>query len=271
MSKKQTSMPAGRVLQILEEKHFAKGAYEMLREVRDSTGGGASRSADALVVSCWPSRGIWFGGIEVKVSRSDWLSELRNPRKSAEIQRFCSYWWIATPEGIVKPEELPETWGHFEVAPGSVKLVRAAPKLEAEAPTPGFVASIFRNQADQDARRREADYRRGYREAEEKYDGQDLEQLKRSVELATGYQRSAEARFAALQDQVFRFERDTGFSFHSRQHSAVEQFRKAQGAVQALEHCNLVRMAEVLRNTADALAVAHDSLSAAKAVSDAAE
>jgi hypothetical protein len=75
------------------------------------------------------------------------LRELRDPEKSDEIQRFCSYWWIATPPDIVRAGELPETWGHIEVT-AKCKVLKQAPKLDAQPLSPEFVAAILRNAAE---------------------------------------------------------------------------------------------------------------------------
>lgn len=52
-------------------------------------------------------------GFEVKVSRSDWLRELRTEGgKSHPWRSRCSHWWIVVPDrGIVRDGELPDGWG----------------------------------------------------------------------------------------------------------------------------------------------------------------
>jgi hypothetical protein len=124
----------------------------VLEEVRNGTGYVRTlRSADALVCSCWPSRGLWLAGVEIKVSRSDWLREIKDPAKSSEIQRWCHYWWIAAPAGLVHDGELPKTWGLLEHASGKLSVKVQAPKLEAEPPSMTFLASVLRStQAAQD-------------------------------------------------------------------------------------------------------------------------
>src|SRR3990172_4724202 len=147
---KPPSMSASDVIAKLEAGIFKAPAHAILREVRNGTGyAGTTRTADALVVSLWPSRGVWFAGVEIKVSRGDWLRELKDPEKSTEIQRFCNYWWIATPPGVAKIEELPETWGLIEVN-AKCAVLKQAPKLEAEPLSPIFVAAILRNRADRE-------------------------------------------------------------------------------------------------------------------------
>lgn len=149
MSKPKSAMTSGAVIDALVKKQFTAPAHSVLREVRNGTGySRQDRSADALVVSLWPSRGIWFAGVEVKVDRGDWLRELKDPAKSAEIQKWCGYWWVAAPEGVVKEGEMPETWGWLELASGQVVVRKHAQKLDAEALSPAFVAAILRRQAD---------------------------------------------------------------------------------------------------------------------------
>ena len=130
---------------------FPKDAFALLEEVRSGTGySRQARYADALVCSCWPSRGLWIAGVEIKVSRSDWQRELREPAKSSDIQGWCDYWWIAAPAGVVRAGELPVTWGLLEYdasarAKSKLAVKVAAPKLAPEALTASFVASVMRS------------------------------------------------------------------------------------------------------------------------------
>lgn len=144
-------MTTAHQIQAALRQHWPSGAYAVLEEVRSRTGyGGAERYADALVCSCWPSRGLWLAGVEIKVSRSDWKREVATPQKSAELQRWCKYWWVAAPKGLVLDGELPETWGLLEHCPevrSKDKMVVKvqAPALEHEPPSMPFVAAILRN------------------------------------------------------------------------------------------------------------------------------
>lgn len=143
---------------------FPEGAYVLLPQVRNQTGfSRVVRTADALAVSCWPSRGLYLTGVEIKVSVSDYKAELRDPAKSAEIQRFCRYWYVAAPAGIVPEAELPDTWGLIEVSrvvgKMTSKVVRKAPVLEADDPTMALVAAIVRCVQDVTVPRFEVDQR----------------------------------------------------------------------------------------------------------------
>lgn len=125
-------------------KKFAQPAYAIFWEVGEGTGAAGGRYADAVAMSLWPSRGCELAGFEIKVSRSDWLGELKKPEKSAPIQRFMDRWWVITPPGIVHPGELPPTWGLYEVKGSGIHCVTQAPKLAAEPPAPPFLAALLR-------------------------------------------------------------------------------------------------------------------------------
>lgn len=125
--------------------HHAKSEWAILFEVANATGAGGNRYADAIAMGLWPSRGLHIHGYEIKVSRSDWLKELKNPCKADEIGKFCDYWWIVAPVGIVKEEELPETWGLYEVVDGKLVKKVAAAKNEYVTPlTRPFLAALLR-------------------------------------------------------------------------------------------------------------------------------
>lgn len=129
----------------LIQKKFPSSEYALLEEVRDKAGFNASRAADGIAINLWPSRGLHVNGIEVKSYRSDWLSELKKPMKAENIFKFCDYWWlIAAAEGIVKPEEIPKTWGFMEVQKERLKVIIEAPKLTPEPMDRHFVAALLK-------------------------------------------------------------------------------------------------------------------------------
>lgn len=114
-------------------RKYAPPSWAYLPQVRNGTGYQRStiRYADGIAMSLWPSRGMEIEGFEIKVSRSDWISELNNPEKAEYFVKICDRWWIVAPEGIVVPGELPAPWG-LMVAKGRRLYVKtAAPKLEA--------------------------------------------------------------------------------------------------------------------------------------------
>lgn len=105
--------------------HFGGKGAMIMSEVRDAAGHEAGRSCDMLIMETWPSRGLIIRGIEIKVSRSDWLHELKQPAKAEAFHRHCDEWWIAVAPGVLKSrdkhtaeqrlEEVPEGWGVLEL------------------------------------------------------------------------------------------------------------------------------------------------------------
>lgn len=90
--------------------------YSRAEHVKVTAGHDASRICDYMAMDLWPGMGIGSGpklhGHEVKVSRSDWLTELKDPTKAEAFTQYCDYWWlVVSDKDIVKPGELPEGWG----------------------------------------------------------------------------------------------------------------------------------------------------------------
>jgi hypothetical protein len=100
------------------------------------------RIADFLAIDKWQSSHAIYGH-EVKVSRADWLSELRDPSKAQAIMRFCTYWYLVVPTAsIVKPGELPAGWGLMVQAGSRLRIRHKAPELTPEPLTLDFTASL---------------------------------------------------------------------------------------------------------------------------------
>ena len=139
------------ISRLLAEK-FPAPEYAFLTQVRNATGFARTvRTADALAMSCYPSRGLHLHGFEVKSHRSDWLKELRDPDKAEEIAKHCHFWWVVTAGvGVAKLDEVPPNWGlmHVHETPKHgvhLKTVRKAVQADALAPSHGLLASILRN------------------------------------------------------------------------------------------------------------------------------
>lgn len=129
---------------VLLEKKFSAPEWAFFSQVANGTGGTSSRRADGVAFNLWPSRGLAIHGFEVKVSRRDWLNELKNPGKSEDIQKFCDHWWVVAPKDVILEGEVPKTWGHFEVQSGRILLKKEAPELQAIMVDRPFLAALMR-------------------------------------------------------------------------------------------------------------------------------
>lgn len=127
----------------LLRKRYAAPEWAFMEEVAPQTGGG-TRYADGVAVNLWSSRGHAVHGFEVKVTRSDWLRELKDPSKAEPVFRYCDHWFIVAPKGVVHDHELPPTWGLLEVRAAGLVAVKPAPKLEPQPLSRAFFASLMR-------------------------------------------------------------------------------------------------------------------------------
>lgn len=194
---------------------FCAPEWAIFFEVGDGTGTNQRRWADAVAMNMWPSRGLEIHGFEIKVSRSDWLRELKQPEKSARVQQYCDRWWIITPKGIIKPGELPPTWGHYEVSEaGIIRQVVAAPQLEAVPVTRQFMAAVLRRAGGVDQDEVQAAVDRERRKLEEQVDAR----VQRQVEM-----RATKAETAL--EKLAEFERETGLSLNN--YGAIKEIATA--------------------------------------------
>lgn len=182
---------------------FSGAEWALFFEVAQSTGVAAGRTADAVAMNMFPSRGLAIHGFEVKASRADWLRELKDPTKSEPVQRFCDHWWIAAQSGIVNPEELPPTWGLLELHGKTLRQKVSAPKLKADIMGRGFIASLLRNAAGRAAR-----------------------------ELQTAIDDSLKSERASMREQIdeaVRREVERRTRDYSRLKKSIEEFEQASG------------------------------------------
>lgn len=123
------------------------GKYIPLTQVASSTGG-ANNIADLMIIGAWHSSGNFVEGFEVKVSRADWLNEVKNPDKCQPSKKFCHKWWLVIADpAMVKDGELPDDWGMMAVVNGELKVIKKAPILEPVPLEVDFVASLLRTDA----------------------------------------------------------------------------------------------------------------------------
>lgn len=122
--------------------------YARAEHVKVSAGFDARRICDYMALDMWPGYGVGNGpklhGHEVKVSRSDWLAERRDPEKAEAFRRYCDYWWLVVSDRkIVKPGELPDGWGLMVASGKSVRVATTATLNSDVEPMPRHVQATF--------------------------------------------------------------------------------------------------------------------------------
>lgn len=170
---------------------YSSPQYGFITQFRNGTGYAADRTADALAMSLWPSRGLHIYGFEIKASRTDWLKELKNPDKADSIAIYCHYWYLVIgSEDIVKEDELPKTWGLIIPHGKGLRVKKEATLNEKAFPFDELmIAGLFRNIADYCIPKELVDIRienevdsrvKGWREARDEAD-EDKEKIKSIV------------------------------------------------------------------------------------------
>jgi hypothetical protein len=130
---------------------YQKNGCVVLSEVRNGTGfeRRQPRTADLLIVSTWPSRGLYCEGVEIKVSRSDLQKELEHPEKAESIARYCRRWWLAVPDDLdLSCFMVPEGWGIITVDEKGKPRSRGGMDLGAQPMDTLMVCAALRNFAE---------------------------------------------------------------------------------------------------------------------------
>lgn len=149
-------MTAEEVIEALRAWHGPNGReWAFFGELRAGTGytsyrdkkGGRYNSEqrfDAWAINLWPSRGFLRRCYEVKVSRSDFLHEMKHPEKRAAGISVSNEFYFVTPKGLISKEEIPAECGLLEVSEGRITTAIKAPYRQIEAAPMAFFTSIAR-------------------------------------------------------------------------------------------------------------------------------
>ncbi|MDF2895720.1 MAG: hypothetical protein K0Q46_2506 [Rhodococcus erythropolis] len=112
--------------------------YARAEHVKLTAGFDTRRICDYMSLDLWPggygdtATGPLLHGHEVKVSRSDWLTELREPEKAEAFARFCDFWWLVVSDKSIVRDDLPDGWGLMVASGGSLRAVKQPVRREPE-------------------------------------------------------------------------------------------------------------------------------------------
>lgn len=152
--------------------HASRSEWVFLRELRLGTGrrNSSLQRLDAFALNCLPHTAMKRICYEVKVSRADFLCEVRQPLKRRAGMRFSNEFYFVTPPGLVDLSEVPvdcglieagimtpDQWNalmkekggfcHFDGKTGAFCMLAApAPWRETPGPTWQLTGAMIRNQ-----------------------------------------------------------------------------------------------------------------------------
>lgn len=230
---------------------YSGNAYALIKEVGNGTGMNCNRHCDALVMSLWPSRGLELIGCELKVSRADWIKELKQPEKAEDICSYCDRWYVvAADQKIVQPGELPPTWGLLVANGTGLKTVTEAPRLEAKQMDRSMLAAIMRrvNEQTADIVAVKAARDEGY---------------KSGLESITYTQKCEKERHEKLQARVDEFYKASGVDIN-QYYTDAKDIGKAVRMVLRGEHNPQLKQLEQIRLIAAGIVMAVEEFTTAK-------
>jgi hypothetical protein len=150
-------MEASFIANALKEQRHPSQSWIFATEVNTHTGyahqhqggPGGIRRIDAFALALWPSKNFQRIAYEIKVSRTDWLNEIKDPMKRAQAWYLSNEFWFAIPKDVFKDEDWRRDMAGCGLLlindDGNIKSVYRARKRKDCFPMPiGFVASLMR-------------------------------------------------------------------------------------------------------------------------------
>lgn len=114
--------------------------------------------ADYLALDCWGNYGPEHQrhpllGFEVKISRSDYLREIKDPGKSEPFRRVCTEWYVVVSDPTIVRDDLPDGWGLLYAQGDGLRCSRRSAINPNPEPLPrGLLAGFLRAVAMQNRR-----------------------------------------------------------------------------------------------------------------------
>lgn len=140
-----TSKQIHEFLRALHHHHGSAAQWCYYEELATSTGSDKKNILDAWAMHVWPSTNFERITYEVKVSRSDFAREIASPQKRKSGLLYSNRFYFVTPEGLVKPAEIPAECGLLEFdADGRERYTVHAPWRDMDRPTWAFMAAAMR-------------------------------------------------------------------------------------------------------------------------------
>jgi len=216
-------------------------SYAFLEQVANGTGLNATRHADAIAVQLWESRGLNITGFEIKVSRPDWIKELKHPNKAEPIAQYCHYWYLVVgDESIVQFGELPQTWGLMVPhTKGTLKVVKEA-KLNPNIKSVDlvFLCAVLRQTQNQltDKAKLNREYSRGFDDGKK-------EGIENSKENAVYWEEAYKKECKKIDD----FQKISGIGLNQWRWNSADSNKIAQAVKIVLDGTYLNQLRELQR------------------------
>lgn len=209
MSEKVTAKDIREAMKV----RFAPPEHALFFEVGNGTGSNLRGWTDAWTMNLFPSKGLAITGYEIKVSRSDLKHELEQPKKSDNVGKYCDYWFLVVPKGLIREEDMiPPAWGILEYNEGKLRQTKRPEKIESIPLTRGFIAAILRREQERSA---QALTNEVYRLSEERVQGLQRMHQEELMRVRNQESKSAHMRYEALKESVAKFQEVSGIKIEA--------------------------------------------------------
>lgn len=143
------------IIQALKLKYKNVGRnhqWAIFEELRVGTGYKSKKKGlnpeqriDVWIMNLWPSHNHLKMVFEIKVSRGDFLNEIKKPSKRKQAVGLSNQFYFIVPKGMLKVEEIPADCGLMEVNKElKIRIIKEAPTSDCALPSWNFFASIAR-------------------------------------------------------------------------------------------------------------------------------
>ncbi len=134
----------------LKLRHSSYRQWIYFDECPVGTGYKCSNWIDGYAIAAWPSDGNKRISYEIKISRQDFLNEIKKPWKRRPAMFFSNEFYFVAPKGLLKKDEIPIECGLIEYEEKEenkkdrLTTVLKAPNRESIRPNWNFVAALLR-------------------------------------------------------------------------------------------------------------------------------
>jgi len=138
------------IKKLLARRHSDKREWVYIHELPDGTGSECRGWIDGFAINCWHCNSLRRIAYEIKISRSDFLSELKFSEKRRSALLFSNEYYFVTPKDLVIKSELPLECGLIEWDGAQhLKTIVKAPRRAAHPPSWTLLAGALRTYGHQ--------------------------------------------------------------------------------------------------------------------------
>lgn len=130
----------------LRKRHAAERCWVYFDQCPVGTGGNSKNYLDGFAISCFESEKNKRICYEIKVSRADFLNEIKKPHKRRYGLMMSNEFYFVAPKGLLKPSDIPIECGlmEYDESHDQLRISIPAPYRESLRPNWNMVVALLR-------------------------------------------------------------------------------------------------------------------------------